>query len=201
MLIALTGGIASGKSTVAEVWRGFGAEVIDADEIARDVVNPESEGFELIRTRFGDGVISSSGNLDRAALGKLVFSDDIARRDLEQILHPLIQRESSRRFATSKAEHVVYAIPLLVERSGTYQFDRICTVSAPPSVRIDRLKKFRGMTKEDAERRVAAQASDAERELIADVVINSDCELAELSTRAKDAWLKLTGDTGGANGA
>lgn len=201
MLIALTGGIASGKSTVAELWRELGAEIVDADEIARQVVSPESEGLSLIRTRFGDVILNPDGSLNRAALGGLVFSDEIARRDLEQLLHPLIQKESKKRFANSKARHVVYAIPLLVEKRHNYSFDKICTVSAPVEVRIDRLAKFRKMTRDDARKRISAQAADLERESIADVVIDSNCSLPELRIRAKEAWLRLTAEMGDKDGA
>lgn len=196
MLIALTGGIASGKSTVAEIWHELGAEVIDADDIARQVVLPGSAGLIKLRERFGDSILDSQGELDRAALGNRIFSDPAARHDLEHILHPLISAESKRRFAESGSRHVVYAIPLLVEAGGEYEFDKICAVSAPADVRLERLVEYRKLTKAQALARIAAQASDAEREAVADEVIDSNCSLPELRDRARAAWSKLTSEKG-----
>lgn len=194
MLIALTGGIASGKSTVAEVWRGYGAEIVDADQIAREVVSPNSRGLAMVVSRFGEEILKPDGSLNREALGDRVFGDETARKDLEQILHPLIRAESSTRFATSTARHIVYAIPLLVESGQEHNFDKVCTVSAPARVRIERLVKYRRMTELEAIRRVGAQVSDSEREAVADVVIDSDCTLPELNQRAAMAWFELTGE-------
>lgn len=191
MLIALTGGIASGKSTVAEVWRELGAEVIDADDIAREVVAANTLGLRLVAERFGPGVISEDGTLNRTALGQIVFGDSNARHHLERILHPLIRERSTALFKTAAAEHVVYAIPLLVESGGDYSFDRVCTVSAPVETRVSRLVKFRNLSESEARKRVLVQATDAQREAVADVIIDSNCSLEELRQRAKEAWHEL----------
>lgn len=201
MLIALTGGIASGKSTVADVWSRLGADVIDSDQVARDVVAPGSQGIRQISERFGTEYIRSDGTLDRAALGSKIFADEQARQDLERILHPLIRERSRELFAGSKAKHVVYAIPLLYETKSEYKFDKICTVSAPVDIRLNRLVEHRGLSREEALRRINAQVSDAERESISDVVIDSDCSLEALRGRAVDAWRLLTESENNKHGA
>lgn len=201
MLIALTGGIASGKSTVAEIWRGYGAEIVDADQIARDVVIPGSIGLQRVVERFGAGVLTAAGTLNRAALGEIVFANAEAKRDLEAILHPLIKEQSVARFAASKAKHVVYAIPLLAEAGGDYSFDKVCAISAPIELRVERLVQFRNMSRSEAIRRVQSQVSDTEREALADVVIDSNCSLDVLRGRAALAWEALTGDGGESGGA
>jgi dephospho-CoA kinase len=201
MLIGLTGGIASGKSTVSEIWKRLGAEIVDADEVARDVVGPGSAGLAAVVKRFGSEVLNEEGVLNRQKLGELIFANESARKNLEGILHPLIRAESQRRFEESKAPHVVYAIPLLAENRGEYVFDRICTISAPREVRLARLMADRGYTKTEAERRLDSQASDAQRESIADVVIDSNCTLQELEIRATAAWRDLTGDGNPTDGA
>lgn len=195
MLIALTGGIAAGKSTVAAIWAHMGAEIIDADDIARQVVEPNTVGHQAIVEKFGTAVLSSSGEINRSALGKIIFQDAQARRELEGILHPLIRAAALTRIAQANSHHVVYAIPLLVESRDSYEFDRICTISAPAEVRAQRLVEHRGLSLADARARIEAQASDAEREALADVVIDSNCSLTELEQRARLAWLTLTNPT------
>ncbi len=195
MLIGLTGGIASGKSTVAKVWEGLGGVHIDADVLAREVVIPGSEGFKKVVARFGTEVLDAKGSLNRQVLGSIVFSNPAARVDLEEILHPLIQKLAQEKVSESGKANVFYTIPLLVETKSPLKFDKIVTVSAPEEVRIKRLIENRSLSLDQARERVAAQASDQQREAIADFVIDSDCSLAELEQKAKDLWLKITRDS------
>ncbi len=183
MLIALTGGIGSGKSTVARRWVELGATEIDADLLAREVVAPGSQGLALVAKQFGDGVLSADGSLNRAALAQVAFSSDENRKLLESILHPLIQQ-----LALEKVQGltgiVVYTIPLFVESNSKLKFDKVVTISCDESVRIQRLVSSRGMTEAEAASRIKAQATDVEREAVADIVIDSNCELSELLAKA-----------------
>ncbi|MDP5025363.1 MAG: dephospho-CoA kinase [Aquiluna sp.] len=179
MLIGLTGGIGSGKSTVAKRLVELGATEIDADLLAREVVAPGTEGLEAVAGRFGEDLVNADGSLDRALLAQRAFSSEENRKALEAILHPLIQRLSRERISQATGL-VVYTIPLLVETDSTLPFDRIVTVSAPVDVRVERLVQSRGMTETEAKARIAAQASDAQREATADFVINADCTMEEL---------------------
>ncbi|MFM1784123.1 MAG: hypothetical protein RLZZ579_400 [Actinomycetota bacterium] len=194
MLIGLTGGIASGKSTVAKVWEDLGGVHIDADILAREVVTPGSEGLARVVARFGKEILDSKGSLNRQALGSIVFSDNSARADLEAILHPLIQKLAQEKVLEAGKANVFYTIPLLVETQSPLRFDKIVTVSAPEAIRVQRLIESRGLTEEQAKERVAAQATDAQREAIADFVIDSDCSLTDLEQKAKSLWLKITRD-------
>ena len=179
MLIGLTGGIGSGKSTVAKRLVELGATEIDADLLAREVVAPGTEGLEAVAGRFGEDLVNADGSLDRAVLAQRAFSSEENRKALEAILHPLIQRLSRERISQATGL-VVYTIPLLVETDSTLPFDKIVTVSASEDVRVERLVQSRGMTETEARARIAAQASDEQREAIADFVINADCTMEEL---------------------
>ncbi len=183
MLIALTGGIGSGKSTVARRWVELGATEIDADLLAREVVAPGSQGLALVAKQFGDGVLAADGSLNRAALAQVAFSSEENRKLLESILHPLIQQ-----LALEKVQGltgiVVYTIPLFVESNSKLKFDKVVTISCDESVRIQRLVSSRGMTEVEAASRIKAQATDVEREAVADIVIDSNCELSELLAKA-----------------
>ena len=179
MLIGLTGGIGSGKSTVAKRLVELGATEIDADLLAREVVAPGTEGLSEVAMRFGADLIDANGYLNRALLAQRAFSSEENRKDLEAILHPRIQKLSAGRIAQTSGL-VVYTIPLLVETNSTLPFDKILTVSAPMDVRVERLVQSRGMTESEARARIAAQASDEQREAVADFVINSDCTMEEL---------------------
>lgn len=183
MLVALTGGIGSGKSTVAKRWVELGATEIDADVIAREVVAPGSAGLAAVVERFSDHVLHSDGSLNREKLAKVVFADPQARKDLESIVHPLVQAEAKRQ-TQGLSGIVVYTIPLLAEVSSPLNFDRIVTISAPEEVRVDRLVTTRGMDWAEARARVSSQASDEAREKLADTVIYSDCPLDELLAQA-----------------
>ena len=187
MLIALTGGIGSGKTTVAARWVELGAREIDADLLAREVVEPSTEGLAEIVERFGKEILLADGSLDRGALAKVAFADDQSRKDLEAILHPRIQRLAAER-VKGLGGVIVYTIPLLAETNSKLEFDRVVTVSCDEAVRIDRLVTLRGMSKEEAMGRIAAQASDAEREAKADTVIDSNCPMDELISRADEVF-------------
>jgi dephospho-CoA kinase len=194
MLIALTGGIASGKSTVARQFVALGATEIDADLLAREVVEPGSAGLAAVTEAFGTAVLAEDGSLDRQALATIAFSDEQSRKRLESILHPLIQQLSSECIKNTNGV-VVYTIPLLVETKSPLKFDHIIAVSAPVETRVQRLIQHRGMTEQAARARINAQSSDAERESIADTVISSDCSMEELVSRATSAYLELTAGT------
>jgi dephospho-CoA kinase len=170
LLVALTGGIGSGKSLAAQYFAACGAEVIDFDQLARDVVERGSEGFDEILVRFGDEVLHE-GNLNRTRLAEIVFNDDIARKDLEAITHPKIRAAFDAYVAELEPEAILVSqIPLLAESEHKYPFDFVVTVSASEETRRARLIK-RGMKDYQVTQRMAAQASDAQREAIADAVL------------------------------
>ena len=172
--VGLTGGIGSGKSTVAQRFSALGAVVVDADVLAREVVAPGSEGLGLVSGRFGDRVLAPDGGLDRAALGAIVFADPSARRALEEITHPLIARRTGELFAAAPTDAVVvHDVPLLVEKHMGPGYHLVVVVDADEQVRLDRLVQTRGMDVEDARRRIAAQASEQERRAAADVWLDN----------------------------
>lgn len=191
MLIGLTGGIGSGKTTVAQRLVELGATEIDADLLAREVVAPGSDGLAAVAAQFGADLILPDGSLDRALLAERAFADSSSRLELEAILHPLIQQLSRERIASATGV-VVYTIPLLVESGSKLPFDKVLAVSAPEAVRVARLITSRDMTLEQARARIAAQATDAQREAIADFVINSDCSMAELRARVDAIYAEAT---------
>ena len=176
-LVGLTGGIASGKSTVARRLEQRGAVHIDADLLAREVVEPGTPALHAIRARFGGDVISPDGRLDRPALGAIVFADSEALSDLNAIVHPAVRQRTGELIAEAEERDVdavvVYNVPLLVEAQVPHPFDLIVVTDAPRDVRIDRLVRLRASSEEDARRRVDAQASDEERLARADVVIGT----------------------------
>ena len=190
LLVGLSGGIGSGKSTVARALAARGAVVVDSDAVAREVVEPGTAGFEAVVARFGPGVLGGDGRLDRAALARLVFSDENARADLNGIVHPLVALETQRQVAaTPPGAVVVLDVPLLVEaaRGG---YDLVVIVEAPAPVRLERLAA-RGMDPEDARRRMAAQATDAERRAVADVVLDNSGPPEELVRQVDALWRRL----------
>ena len=187
MLVALTGGIGSGKSTVAARWVELGATEIDADVLAREVVEPGSAGLEQVAKEFGSDLIRSDGTLDRQLLATRAFANPERRKKLEAILHPLIQ-ERAKELTDSHEGLVVYTIPLLVDTESPLQFDRVITVSCPEAVRVDRLVTLRGLSAEEAIARIRSQATDQEREAVSDTVIDSDCPLDELLAKADDVF-------------
>lgn len=191
MLIALTGGIGSGKSTVAAEWVKLGAVEVDADQLAREVVEPGQPGLQQLVDEFGQQIVDATGHLNRAKLAELSFSDPLLRKRVEEILHPLIQALALERTKSKSDSVIVYTIPLFAETQSPLQFDKVVTISCPEEVRVERLLK-RGMTREDALRRISAQATDQQREAMADVVIDSNCSLDELLTRARQTYRTIT---------
>jgi dephospho-CoA kinase len=187
MLVALTGGSGSGKSTGAARWVDLGATVIDADSLAREVVEPGRDGLAQVAAEFGTDLIRSDGTLDRQPLATRAFASPERRRKLEAILHPLIQ-ERAKALTTSIEGLIVYTIPLLVETQSPLQFDRVVTVSCPEAVRVDRLVTLRGLSPEEAMVRIRSQATDQERERVSDTVIDSDCTLDELLAKADQVF-------------
>jgi dephospho-CoA kinase len=189
--IGLTGGIGSGKSTVSSMLAGRGAVVIDADEVAREVVEPGRPAWLQVRRRFGPTVVTPEGVLDRAALAGIVFSDQAARRDLEQIVHPEVARLMTERIrALSGSDHVVVLdIPLLAESGRErYLLAGVLVVDCPVDIAVERLVFQRGMDRKEAERRVAAQIPRTERIKIADFVIMNTGTLDELAEMVARAW-------------
>ena len=195
-LIALTGGIASGKSTIARRLEAHGAVVVDADQIVRDVQAPSTPVLADIAAAFGDDVIDASGALDRAALGSRVFSDPDALARLNSIVHPAVRRESQRRFEAAFAEDpealVVYDVPLLVEARVDDPWDTIIVAHAPAAVRLQRLIELRGMQPQEAQNRIDAQVPDEKRLAIADVVIDTAGSLAQTEQQVDALWQRLT---------
>ena len=185
--IGLTGGIASGKSTIAELFAELGAVVIDTDVIAREVVMPGQAGLSEVREAFGESVISDDGTLDRAALRQLVFADDDRRKQLEAILHPRIQEETYRQSNQASGEYQLIVIPLLAESALKSFVDRILVVDCDEDTQMHRLQARDAESEDQARRILAAQASREDRLAIADDVINNGDSLD--ATRSQVAAL------------
>jgi len=194
-LIALTGGIASGKSTVANRLSELGAVVISADELVRHVQRAGSPTLDAIGKRFGLGVIDGDGELDRAALGRLIFDDATARADLEALVHPAIGVEFKARIASTTAERpdavIVYDIPLLVETSRAGEFDAVIVLMCDPQIRLERLERLRGMTKQAAQARIDAQASEEDRLALADWTIDTSKSVDSTITQTDSVWAEV----------
>ena len=194
--VGLTGGIASGKSTVGSLLAEHGALVIDSDQLAREVVAPGTSGLRAVVDRFGGSVLMADGQLDRAALAQLVFDHSQARSDLEAIIHPLVRaraREIEATATSGPAHVVVHDIPLLVETGQAGDFDVVVVVDAPEAVQLERLTRLRAMTPGQAQARIDAQASRPQRLAAADEVIVNDGRLRDLRVAVDDLWQRLTG--------
>ena len=178
--VGLTGGIASGKSTVADVFADLGVPVIDTDVIAREVVAPGKPALDEICSRFGNAMIDGTGHLDRAAMRQLVFADDAARRDLEAILHPRIGAETRRQSEDANGPYQIIVVPLLTESALLEFVDRVLVVDCDEEVQIQRLLSRDTETTEQARRILAAQANRSERLSIADDVIDNNGDLSSL---------------------
>lgn len=188
--MGLSGGIGSGKSTAARLLEERGAVVIDLDVVAREVIEPGRPGFDAVVTRFGQEVLGPDGRLDRPALARVVFGEPTARADLDAIVHPLVAEETRRRIAEAPADAVVVVdVPLLVEAAAR-GYDVVVIVEAPEDTRLHRLAR-RGLSAEDARRRMAAQASDAERRAVADVVLDNSGSRADLEAQVGALWSEL----------
>ena len=187
--IGLTGGIGAGKTAVARRLAELGALVIDSDVVAREVVAAGTPGLDAVVAEFGPGVLGADGGLDRAALAGIVFADDEARNRLNGIVHPLVRRRVAGIVAGAPADAVVVQdVPLLVETGQASRFDLVVVVEAPEAVRVDRLARDRGMDAEQARARMAAQASDADRRAVADVVLVNDGDLDALRGAVDRFW-------------
>jgi dephospho-CoA kinase len=192
--VALTGNIASGKSTVARLFQRFGATVIDADAVVRELQQPGTPVFEAIVRRFGQGVVAADGGLDRAALRDVVFRDARARADLNAIVHPAVRARRDTLIAEAGARGVrivVQDIPLLFETLDPAAFDLVVLVDAPPELRRERLARDRGIGAEEADRLMAAQMPAAEKRARSDIVIENDADLATLEARSLAAWHQI----------
>ena len=185
--IALTGGIGSGKSLAGEFFQELGALVIDSDQLARDVIERGTDGFDEVIARFGDEVLSG-GEIDRAKLAEIVFKDESARRDLEEIIHPKVRELASKIAARVSSDGVVInQIPLLYETKGAGRFDLVIAISSSLERRRERLIQ-RGMRSYEIDRRIAAQASDQERASIANFVIENDGSIDDLERAVRELW-------------
>jgi len=191
-LVGLTGGIAAGKSTVAKRWVEQGGFEIDADQLAREVVEPGSSGAAQILETFGPEVFQANGSIDRGKLGAIVFGDASLRKALESIVHPLVKSRAQQLVAGLPENTIaIYNVPLLVEASVDLPFDMVVTVEAPAKEQIARLVKHRGMSVAEAEKRVSSQASPAQRANAADVILNSNQDLPLLLKDADSLWLRI----------
>lgn len=192
MRVGLTGGVASGKSTVAAMLVELGAVLIDGDRLAREVVEKGTPGLDRVIEAFGPELLTADGHLDRPALGAIVFNDPDKRRLLESIVHPLVfERYAEAEAATGPDDLVVHDIPLLAETGRGAEFDAVLVVDVPDETRIARMVRDRGWTREDAESRIASQASREERLAIATRVIVNDGSLDELRRRVEQVHAEL----------
>ena len=193
MRVGLTGGIASGKSTVSAILAELGAVVIDADKLAREVVEKGTPGLAAVVEAFGDDLLTADGDLDRPAMGALVFNDEAKRRVLEGIVHPLVfERIVALEEGAPADAVVVHDIPLLAESGRADTFDAVIVVDAPPETQVERMLRDRGWTREDAESRIASQASREDRLAIATYVVDNTGSLEDLRRRIEQIYVDLT---------
>ena len=186
--IGLTGGIGSGKSTVSALLAARGAVVIDADRIAREVVEPGTPGLHAVEQAFGPDVVAADGSLDRPALAAVVFADPEARRRLDGIVHPLVRARAAELADAAPADAVVvHDVPLLVETGQAGSYDLVLVVQADPEARVSRLV-LRGLTEGDARARMAAQATDEQRRAVADVVLDNSGSEQDLAAQVDRFW-------------
>ncbi|WP_448613056.1 dephospho-CoA kinase [Modestobacter sp. URMC 112] len=186
--IGLTGGIGSGKSTVAALLAERGARVVDADRIAREVLEPGTPGLAAVVAEFGAGVLAADGSLDRAALAGVVFADPAARARLDAVVHPLVRARAAEAVAAAPPDAVVVQdVPLLVETGQAGSYDLVLVVETDPEVRVQRLVA-RGLSADDARARMASQATDEQRRAVADVVLRNDGDHAGLAAQVDRFW-------------
>ena len=186
--IGLTGGIGSGKSTVAALLAARGALVVDADRIAREVVEPGTPGLAAVVAEFGDGLLTADGALDRPALAAVVFGDPAARARLDGIVHPLVRARAAELVEAAPPDAVVVQdVPLLVETGQAGSYDLVLVVETDPETRVARLGE-RGLGAEDARARIASQATDEQRRAVADVVLRNDGDRAALEPQVESFW-------------
>jgi len=190
LLVGLTGGIGSGKSTVDRLLERRGAAVIDADQLAREAVTKGTPGFDRVVEAFGPGVVSPDGELDRSALANRIFSDPAQKAALEAIVHPEVARRFSDQVEAFRATDriVVYVTPLLVELGLAPAFDVVVVVTASPHLRVSRVASDRGLSPDEVRGRLAVQATDEQRAEVADVLIDNDGSLADLEPQVDRLW-------------
>lgn len=192
MRVGLTGGVASGKSTVSAMLAELGAVVVDADRLAREVVAPGTDGLAEVVEAFGESVLTAAGELDRPAVGSLVFADEGKRRTLEAIIHPRVRARGAELEAAAPAGAVVvHDIPLLTETGQAGSFEAVVVVDVPREVQLDRLVRLRGMSREDAEARIGAQATREQRLAVATHVVDNTGSLDELRQRVAEVYAEL----------
>lgn len=190
--VGLTGGIGSGKSEVSRRLAGYGAVVIDADAVAREVVEPGTRGLAEVAEAFGPAVLRSDGTLDRDKLGSVVFGDPELRGKLNAIVHPRVgARMAELERAAAPGSVVVHDVPLLAENGLAAAYDLVVVVDVPPQLQLDRLVRLRGMTREQAGARIAAQASREQRLAVAGIVLDNSGSLQELDRQVADLWAQL----------
>lgn len=192
--VALTGGIGAGKSTVCRLFARLGIPILDADEIARELVAPGRPALEDIRGAFGDQILARDGTLDRSKLRATVFADAESRKRLEAILHPRVYEEMQRRAAGLNAPYAVFCIPLLVESGRAHLFQRVMVVDAPPDLQLRRIMSRDQLTVQEAEAIIRSQASRAERLAVADVVLVNDSDLGALEQQVLDVHRRCLED-------
>ncbi|MEV2247137.1 dephospho-CoA kinase [Streptomyces sp. NPDC049970] len=191
--VGLTGGIGAGKSEVSLLLARHGAVVIDADRIAREVVEPGTPGLTAVVEAFGPGILRPDGSLDRPALGSIVFADSGRLATLNGIVHPLVgARSAELERAAGDGAVVVHDVPLLTENGLAPLYDLVVVVDASPETQLHRLVTLRGMTESDAKARMAAQATRAERLAVADVVVDNDGPISDLGPQVGRVWSELT---------
>ncbi|MFJ8919444.1 dephospho-CoA kinase [Streptomyces sp. LamerLS-316] len=191
--VGLTGGIGAGKSEVSRLLARFGAVLIDADRISREVVEPGTPGLTAVVEAFGPGILRPDGALDRSALGSIVFADPARLATLNAIVHPLVgARSAELERAAGAGAVVVHDVPLLTENGLAPLYDLVVVVDAKPGTQLDRLVTLRGMTESDARARMAAQATREERLAVADLVIDNDGPLEDLEPQVREVWSQLT---------
>ena len=190
--VGLTGGIGSGKSAAAELLAGHGAVVVDADLLARQAVEPGSQGLARIVEEFGAGMLTAEGDLDRAALGEIVFADPEARSRLNAIVHPRVRELAAlAEQAAGREAIVVHVIPLLVETGQQETFDLVVVVDVDPDTQVRRVTTRDGLSQAQAEARIAAQASREQRLAVADVVLDNNGSPGELAAQVAGLWQRL----------
>ncbi|PKV85157.1 dephospho-CoA kinase [Streptomyces sp. TLI_146] len=190
--VGLTGGIGAGKSEVSRMLVSYGAVLIDADKIAREVVEPGTPGLAAVVEAFGAGILTADGTLDRPALGAIVFADPAKLAVLNGIVHPLVGARSAELEAAAGPDSVViHDVPLLTENGLAPLYDLVVVVDAAPATQLDRLTRLRGMAKPEAEARMAAQATREQRLAVADLVIDNDGPLEALEPQVRKVWGEL----------
>lgn len=191
--VGLTGGIGAGKSEVSRMLVGYGAVLIDADRIAREVVEPGTPGLAAVVEEFGTGVLTSEGTLDRPKLGSIVFADAARLAALNAIVHPLVgARSAELERAAGPDSVVVHDVPLLTENGLAPLYDVVVVVDAAPETQLGRLVRLRGMTEQEARARMAAQATREQRRAVADLIIDNDGPIEALEPQVRSVWRELT---------